>query len=495
MTTTTITKPKSSLAELPAGVLVPEAEQPYEVPENWVWVKLGEVANINPTKPKLLYEADFICSFLSMSNVDPEKGEIIRLEKRPFIKVKKGYTYFQEDDVLFAKITPCMENGNSVIATGLLNGFGFGSTEFYVIRATKAIDHRYIYYLVRSKEFRIQAKSVMTGAVGQQRVPKSFLETYKLALPPLNEQKRIVDKVERLLTKVDEAKRLIDEARESFELRRAAILDKAFRGELTAKWRQQEHPDDDASELIAEIRSKMGKHDREIALDHDDNNLLPEGWLWVKIRDIFVIYGGGTPSKSKPEYWNGDIPWVSPKDMKTLFINYTADTITQVGVENSSTKLASTGSIVMVVRSGILQRKLPVAMLMKDSAVNQDMKIFDSGIVYVNKYLMWYIHGYQKKLLKQYTKSGTTVNSIEFDKFKEHFIPLPSKKELIQIVNLVEHFLSKEDQIIANLDHIANIEKVKQSILSKAFRGELCTNDPTEESAIELLKEVIASKK
>jgi type I restriction enzyme, S subunit len=488
MTTTTITKPKSSLAELPAGVLVPEAEQPYEVPENWVWVRLGSVNDRNTiTVDPKNYEND-IFELYSIPSFDRDEPEILAGKE-----IGSSKQVVEKNDILLCKINPRI---NRVWMVKEKKDFQqIASTEWIVVGNKKLYPY-YLLYLLRSPFFRKLLSANVSGVGGSltRARPKEVCK-YPIPIPPLNEQKRIADKVERLLSKIDEAKRLIDEARESFELRRAAILDKAFRGELTAKWRQQEHPDDDASELIAEIRSKMGKHDREIALDHDDNNLLPEGWLWVKIRDIFAIYGGGTPSKSKPEYWNGDIPWVSPKDMKTLFINYTADTITQVGVENSSTKLASTGSIVMVVRSGILQRKLPVAMLMKDSAVNQDMKIFDSGIVYVNKYLMWYIHGYQKKLLKQYTKSGTTVNSIEFDKFKEHFIPLPSKKELIQIVNLVEHFLSKEDQIIANLDHIANIEKVKQSILSKAFRGELCTNDPTEESAIELLKEVIASKK
>lgn len=313
-----------------------------------------------------------------------------------------------------------------------------------------------------------------------------------IPLPPLKEQKRIVDRVERLLNKIDQAKQLIEEAKQTFELRRAAILDKAFRGELTKKWRATEKCREDALELIIEIRKKMNKSSYEFYQNHQESDLLPKGWCWVKIKDIFSIYGGGTPSKSKHEYWNGDIPWVSPKDMKTQYINQTIDSITQKGVEHSTAKIAGSGSTVMVVRSGILQRILPVAILLKDSAVNQDMKVFDSGICQVNKYLMWYIHGYQQKLLNVYTKSGTTVKSIEFNKFKEHYIPLPPKKELVQIINRLEKLLSRENQTITYLENLENVEKIKSSILSKAFRGELGTNDPTDDSALELLKEALS---
>jgi type I restriction enzyme S subunit len=129
-----------------------------------------------------------------MPAVSEVTASIERPEIRTYAEVKKGFTYFGNEDVLFAKITPCMENGKSAIATKLYNGVGFGSTEFHVIRANKKLLlPKFLHYFIRQQSFRNMAKSRMRGAVGQQRVPKDFLDDVKLPLPPLSEQRRIVE--------------------------------------------------------------------------------------------------------------------------------------------------------------------------------------------------------------------------------------------------------------------------------------------------------------
>ncbi|BAO93486.1 hypothetical protein BSNT_09247 [Bacillus subtilis subsp. natto BEST195] len=273
-------------------------------------------------------------------------------------------------------------------------------------------------------------------------------------LPPLNEQKRIAEKVERLLSKIEEAKQLIEEAKETFELRRASIIRTILKEELS-------------------------------------NGKLPTGWRNIKVKDLFTIFGGGTPSKAKEEYWNGRIPWISAKDMKTTFISKTMDYITEEGLNNSSAKLAKRGSVAMVVRSGILQRTLPVAFLLSECTVNQDLKVFDSGDELINKYFLWYVKGNERNLLHNYSKSGTTVNSIEFEKFKSHEILLPPMDVLKQKIDKIENVIEKEKSANVMLNLANSIDELKSSILSKAFRGELGTNDPSEENAVELLKEVL----
>nr|WP_313780348.1 restriction endonuclease subunit S [Paenibacillus larvae] len=133
--------------------------------------------------------------------------------------------------MIFAKITPCMENGKTALASKLINGFGFGSTEFHVIRAKQHINNKYIYFLLRSSKFRYEAKMHMTGAVGQQRVPKSFLENYKFQLPPVEEQAKIVDLLEKIYDKEDKAL-VIEQLEESIKLLKQSIVQKAFRREL-----------------------------------------------------------------------------------------------------------------------------------------------------------------------------------------------------------------------------------------------------------------------
>ncbi|MGG1417541.1 restriction endonuclease subunit S [Bacillus subtilis] len=204
----------------------------YTIPANWKWVRLGEVVQINPPKKKLVGISDEkICTFIPMPAVSDKTGKIENPEEREYIKVKKGYTFFLENDVLFAKITPCMENGKSAIAKNLKNGFGFGSTEFHVIRTSEYINEKYIHYLVRSQKFRLEAKGEMTGAVGQQRVPKEFLINYHLPLPPKEEQDAIVRILDDILIK-DECSKLNLEMESKLEFLKQSILSKAFRGEL-----------------------------------------------------------------------------------------------------------------------------------------------------------------------------------------------------------------------------------------------------------------------
>lgn len=159
-------------------------------------------------------------------------GAIVTLEERPFAKVKKGYTWFVENDVLFAKITPCMQNGKATIAKGLLKSVGFGSTEFHVLRPREEVLPEWIYFFVRRPSFRRLAEASFTGSVGQQRVPKNFLKSQGIPLPSLDEQHRIVTYLDHLQAKVVELRRLQDETEEEINATTSAILDRVFQGEL-----------------------------------------------------------------------------------------------------------------------------------------------------------------------------------------------------------------------------------------------------------------------
>ncbi len=155
-------------------------------------VKLGDVCTVNPPKKlsQALYENKKV-SFISMSDVT-EEGKIFTNNKKSYSEVNKGFSYFLEDDVLFAKITPCMENGKGAIARGLINSLGVGSTEFHVLRPDKKfVTSEWIYRCVSFQKFRKLAEINMTGSAGQKRVPKKFLENVKIPLPPLETQKQI----------------------------------------------------------------------------------------------------------------------------------------------------------------------------------------------------------------------------------------------------------------------------------------------------------------
>src|SRR5207302_10765392 len=118
---------------------------------------------------------------------------------RSYAMVRKGFTAFANNDVIMAKITPCMENGKAALARGLQNGIGFGSTEFHVLRSMGAVLPDYIYYFIRQESFRRAAENEMTGSVGQKRVPVDFLSAAEIPVPPLAEQVRIVNLLNQLV--------------------------------------------------------------------------------------------------------------------------------------------------------------------------------------------------------------------------------------------------------------------------------------------------------
>ena len=169
--------------------------------KGWGLTTLGQCCELNPKRPKGIAD-DVDVSFVPMPAVS-EKGHMDCSTIKPYSEVKKGFTYFTEDDVLFAKITPCMENGKGAIAKGLSNGIGAGSTEFHVLRPIQGKSNPYwIYIITMFDEFRTGARKVMTGTGGQLRVPISYLSDYPIALPPIDLQ----DRFESIVKQSDKSK-------------------------------------------------------------------------------------------------------------------------------------------------------------------------------------------------------------------------------------------------------------------------------------------------
>ncbi|MGX4670568.1 restriction endonuclease subunit S [Cerasibacillus sp. JNUCC 74] len=191
-------------------------------------VILSDLCDINPPKKEVSqYDDDTLVSFIPMANVS-EKGEIKLIENRQLKDVYKGFTYFKDGDVLFAKITPCMENGKGAIAKNLTNGIGFGSTEFHVFRPKKGITSEWLYYLTALPSFRIQAEKNMTGSAGQKRVPKQFFDKYKVVKPSLKSQECFKE----IVSKIDMQKEKLKASLQTLEINYHSLMQRAFKGEL-----------------------------------------------------------------------------------------------------------------------------------------------------------------------------------------------------------------------------------------------------------------------
>ena len=186
--------------------------------------KMGDVSEINPKKAKdNRLNSDLEVSFIPMTAVS-EKGDINISEIRKYDEVKTGFTYFAENDILFAKITPCMENGKGCIAHNLYNGIGFGSTEFHVLRPLERINPYWLYTITIFEQFRKDAFANMTGSAGQRRVPARFLENFKISVPPIELQNQFADFVKQ----TEKSKSAVKQVLEKAETLKKALMQEYF---------------------------------------------------------------------------------------------------------------------------------------------------------------------------------------------------------------------------------------------------------------------------
>ena len=282
-------------------------EIPFDLPDGWTWCRIGMVSSINPRNH---IDDCIIVSFMPMTQLEGGYGNGYTLSEKKWGDVKTGFTHFQENDVVFAKITPCFQNRKSAVMRGLKNGYGAGTTELHVIRCFSCVLPEYVLWFVKNQTFISNAVSTIQGVVGQQRIDANFVKGYFLPLPPLAEQKRIVAQIENLLNCMDKIDQESATLEKSLTLAKQKILDLAIRGKLVP----QDPNDEPASELLKKIKAeketliksgklKRDKHESFIfrgddncyyeqidgkTLDISEQILfdIPESWKWTRLNNI-----------------------------------------------------------------------------------------------------------------------------------------------------------------------------------------------------------------
>lgn len=232
------------------GKLTEKWRKDNGVNDKWEQDSIGNICLINPKHKDI--DDDLEISFVPMPALNQDTARIDKHEIRKFGEVKKGYTHFAENDVLFAKITPCMENGKNGLATNLKNGLACGSTEFMVFRCGEKILPQFLLMKFRDTLFRRIAEANMSGAVGQRRVPKPWMEKVLMPLPSIEEQEVIVEEVQILLDQINSIEDDIEYNLNKTESLRQSILKKAFSGKLV----EQDPNDEPASVLLERIKAE-----------------------------------------------------------------------------------------------------------------------------------------------------------------------------------------------------------------------------------------------
>ena len=222
---------------------------------------------------------------------------------------------------------------------------------------------------------------------------------------------------------------------------------------------------------------------------HYENDV-PEGWVTTVLDELATFGGGKTPSKDHKEYWNnGKYLWITSKDMKFAHITDSILKISDIALEEMTTY--GKGTLLMVTRSGILRHTLPIAILDVQATVNQDIKTISCYVHEIHKYLYYAIKAQEAHILENYHKDGTTVDSIDLDRFKKLSIHLPPLSEQQRIVEEIERWFALIDTIEqGKVDLQTTIKQAKSKILDLAIHGKLVPQDPSDEPASELLKRI-----
>lgn len=435
--------------------LVPAEEQPYEVPENWVWVRLGAVCGFErgitfPSSAKQNERDDENIPCLRTANVQDE------LELNDLIYVNKKY-YKNNIDKLIRENDIIMSTANSRELVGktsfvykveypmIFGGF------VMALRANKLLS-KFLFYYLRLEFLLGRFRGESTQTTNIANISSSVLGEYTFPLPPLSEQQRIVERIEELFAKLDEAKERLQEVADSFAVRKAAILHKAFTGELTQQWRCE-------------------------------NGVSDESWEEKKFSEVAVI-----KSNLVSPFDYLDYPHIAPDSIEKFtgrLLSYR--TIREDNVK-SPKHLFYKGQILYSKIRPYLSKAIIADV---DGLCSADMYPIEA--LCNTKYLLKYM--LSTEFLEQSTTAGSRslLPKINQKELSSISVPLPTLPEQHEIVRLIDDLLARERaaQQVAE-QALASIDLMKKSILARAFRGELGTNKASEASALELLKQVLA---
>lgn len=344
------------------------------------------------------------------------------------------------------------------------------------------------YYYLRSDRFLKQRDECATGST-QVALTDEGAKNIDLVVPPQEQQKRIVDKLDVLLTKVKDAQSRLDKIPLVLNRFRQSVLATAFSGELTKEWRL-ENGGVNANDDIAFIKdfilkSEITNRERNIfeeinkvSLDsYEEQFIIPSSWKACCIGLVGLVNNGSTPSRKIAGYWNGSIPWISSGEVRNNKINGSREKITQKGLDNCSSKLFPAGTV-LIAMIGEGKTRGQSAILNIDAAINQNIAAIQLGHGRVNPEYLWYWFQYQYESNRNYG-SGSGPQALNCQRVRELPFVLAPKAEQDKVVEKIKSSFGMLDSFIERYRKAKNYtNKLKQSILAKAFRGELVTQNP-----------------
>lgn len=432
---------------------ITEDEIPFAIPENWKWVRLGEIVLINPRNK---IDDDIEVSFIPMNLIEAGYKNKYCYEKRLWKNVKSDFTHIKKGDLGLAKITPCFQNRKSAIFDDLINEYGAGTTEINIIRKiVKDFSMKYLLWFVKTEYFINGGVKSFTGTAGQQRINKDYLKMVLMPLPPLAEQKRIVEKLDNVLANIDELKaneEKLSILQKNFpDKLKKSILQSAIQGKLTEQLATDDNVEDllqaikeEKERLIKEKKIKKQKPLPEITEDEIPFTI-PENWKWIRINDVSSIYTGNSINAKEKELKYSNVKqgynYIATKD-----VDFNNCILYENGVKipfETNFKIAKKGATLMCIEGGNAGRK--VGFLKEDVCFGNKLCSFNPMKIY-DRYIFYVV---QAPLFINNFKINMTgiIGGVSINKLKMILIPLPPLAEQKRIVEKLDKLLADIEEL------------------------------------------------
>ena len=449
-----------------AQALVPVEEQPYQVPENWCWARIGAISDFErgitfPASAKENEPTEENIPCLRTANVQEnlEIDDLIYVNQS-FMKGNEA-KLVRENDIIMSSANSRELVGKASFVTHVPFPMTFGG--FVLNIRARGISSKYLFYFLRQEFLAGKFMGESTQTTNIANINTTTLGSYELPLPPLAEQQRIVDRIEYLFAKLDEAKEKAQSVLDSFETRKAAILHKAFTGELTAKWRAEHGVEmeswvNETLQSVCSMKITDGTHKTPTSCDAD------VGVPFISAKDV----------TGEVICWD-KIKYIVPELHEELYARLAPQLDDILLAKNGTTGVAAIVDV-----DKVFDLYVTLAVLRPDKS-----KILP-------RYLLRIVNSPVCKNQFDEHLTGIGVPNLHLRDIKEVVIQVPSLAEQAAIIQIVDSIMEKEQQAKEAAEAVLDkIDLLKKSILARAFRGELGTNDPTEESALELLKEIL----